>query len=106
MVRVFLCFLEFTLTIGFPGHCFCSNCAERLLEENPFCPSCRRPLARKALRRIFIEVAESKVTVVEGLNKMDSTTGLPSVKKAEEKLRKEVGNYSGEKAVDMYPKKW
>lgn len=76
------------------GHGFCIDCKNRMLQGSgrPKCPNCRAHIRDRDAHPLFLELVDSKAvfasSVVEGLNKMDHETPLPSVKKAGQKLRK------------------
>ncbi|TFK71433.1 hypothetical protein BDN72DRAFT_837653 [Pluteus cervinus] len=85
------------------GHCFCGECAGRILETtnsrgHANCPTCRQQVRKGDLRRVYLDIVDPRNVVIDGLDRMGRDSKLVSVTKAKDKLRKEADKLSGEYA--------
>ncbi|KAJ3735071.1 hypothetical protein DFJ43DRAFT_70880 [Lentinula guzmanii] len=77
------------------GHGGCSSCLDQIFDlvtQEGACWMCRQEFHRSRAHRIYIEVVDSKVAVlqgtIEGLEKMDAKVPVISVERASQRLKK------------------
>lgn len=74
------------------GHGVCIDCKSGMFQESerPNCPNCRLRIRDRDAHPLYLELVDSKVAfisnLVDGIDKMDQETPLPSVKRVGNKL--------------------